>query len=153
MRPTSAPRLGLTDLSVERCTLIAGLHAMREWPLADLLAYIDERGSERARLLASVTLAELLHPDADKLIELGQLRALAESSSGQLFEMLALGVLLEVYPLPVKRAYLMQRLGGPRWKLQTAMQRLAAQGKVTMFGNTSARCYTALLAEEVSSAN
>lgn len=75
------------------------------------------------------------------------LRARASAESGQSFDAYVLSVLRQSYPKLVDASYLRARLGGPRWKLQHSLNRLAKAQLVLRIGRTSDTRYAALSRE------
>lgn len=122
----------------EREALIQTLCQHSEWPMRDVLRYI-EQGGAHARTLGELTLREL----AEGRASCGQRsrRVLAEAVEGEDFDLLMLEVLREVEAREVKAAYLRAQLGGPRWKIRGSLARLEAQGLVIRTGVTSNTAY------------
>ena len=78
-------------------------------------------------------------PDGGPVVRSGRL-AEAKQATGASFDEYVLAVLAEASG-PVKAAYLRERVGGPRWKLQASLQRLIAAGQAARSGATSTTRY------------
>jgi hypothetical protein len=111
-----------------RGALLRILRAHPEWTLRQALEVAPRR------VLQHVRLGELVAPS-----DLARL-ARAERLSGAKFDACVLSVIREA-GRPVAAAYLRARVGGPRWKLQDAVGRLAQTGKIERSGTTSATRY------------
>lgn len=134
----------------ERRAIVAVLRAHPEWTLGQVCSQL-ERDAPISAVLSRLTLGELLLPDPEveaieqptdggPLPDRGRLEA-ARRSSGERFEACICEVLDEAGDRPVGSAYLLARVGGPRWKLRTALQRLVAAGTVERSGSTSGTRY------------
>jgi hypothetical protein len=129
----------------ERRAIVQVIRAHPEWTLAQLFAQLD--GPHR-EVLGRVTLTELrddqlgtvLVPnDGGPPIDPRRL-AQAKRLRGPAFVACVRRVLADA-PGFVGAAYLRARVGGPRWKLQSALRRLEAIGVVERRGMTSATRY------------
>ena len=123
---------------IEVRVLAAALHLMKDRPLAELIEFVDKRGA--ANGLERVRLEDLAHPPSSTVVER---RQRAEATRGKEYDSLALGVLLEAEGEYVGPSHLKLRLGGPRWKIRSSMNRLEKRGEVCRTGSTSDRKYAA----------
>ena len=123
---------------IDRHILAAALHLMKDRSLAELVEFVDKRGA--ATGLERVRLGDLALEPSSAVVER---RLRAEATRGKEYDSLALGVLLEAKGEFVGPSYLKLRLGGPRWKLRSSMNRLEEQGEVCLTGSTSDRKYAA----------
>ncbi|HLT40383.1 MAG TPA: hypothetical protein VK034_29090 [Enhygromyxa sp.] len=129
----------------ERRAVARVLRSHPEWTLGDVVAYID-KGGARSAALRSLPLRELLG-SADETecaddgpgIDASVLRR-ARWATGVEFDELVRDVLATA-GRPVGAGYLRARVGGPRWKLQAAVQRLVKAGLADRSGVTSATRY------------
>lgn len=128
-----------------------------DWSLADLFAFIDS-GRDLAVALGELTIADLrVEPSAPRLVDALQRTRSSNPSTrtttldparrrralqlgGVQFDHVLFEVLCEAR-VAVGARYLRARVGGPRWKLQDALGRLIAAGKVIKIGTTSATRY------------
>ncbi len=133
--------------SVDDLPRLAVTRALREhpeWSLQDVFSVIAS-GGPLSELLGCLTVAELLSFEPRKsgrTIDRARLRR-AKRAVGAEFDQLVFEVLCEA-PGDVGRAYLVARLGGPRWKLQASLGRLVAANKVSRSGKTSTTGYRAV---------
>jgi hypothetical protein len=81
-------------------------------------------------------------PDGEPPIHYERL-ALAVRCQGECFDKIVYEVLIEAGKA-VGAAYLRARVGGPRWKLQSSLRRLAGAGMVERRGATSDARYLAI---------
>jgi hypothetical protein len=129
----------------QRRAVLAVVRRSPSWTLAQLCSHIDRRG-ERAAALGSLTIGELRStvdpPDGEPPIHYKRL-ALAQRSHGETFDRVVHEVLVEAGKA-VAAAYLRARVGGPRWKLQSSLRRLAGAGLVERRGATSDARYLAV---------
>jgi hypothetical protein len=136
-------RVLASELDLPRLVVARTLRAHPEWLFADV-AGIIERGGPRADALGRLTIADLVHTNADESrpdIDRAR-RWRAMQRSGAAFDQLVFEVLCEA-PREVASSYVRARLGGPRSKLQASFHRLLAAGKIKRTGNTSGVRYTA----------
>ena len=138
------PRIAEILEQTERRALAQVVRSHPDWTLERLLAQLD---GPRGKGLAKVTLADLC-ADPDVLLRFDggppiNLRRLerAKQATGANFDRYVLRV-LERAPGPVCGPYLLARVGGPRWKLKSALARLEAEGLVDQDGATSAMRYS-----------
>jgi hypothetical protein len=132
----------------EKRAVLTVLRANPNWTLGDLLRHMSAAAA-RAEVLERLTLGELmvdprlsvfdLPEDDGPLIDKPRLRR-AHGSHGSAFDSIVLEVIAEA-PRPVGAAYLRDRVGGPRWKLHAALQRLLGAGLIRRDGTTSATRY------------
>ena len=118
--------------------------------MGQVCSQLETRDAPIAVALSKVTLGELLLSDADHDIERppdggsppdrGRLEA-ARRLVGDRFDECICEVLAEAGEHPVGSSYLLARVGGPRWKLKTALQRLVAKGRIERSGTTSGTRY------------
>lgn len=66
---------------------------------------------------------------------------LAKHSNGEIYDGLVYDVIVGAGGHPVSASYLRARVGGPRWKLQGSLRRLADAGKIHRNGVTSSTRY------------
>ncbi len=128
---------------------MAVLRAHPEWTLAQVCSQL-ERDAPVAAVLRQLTLGELLAepgPDADEPspdggppVDHGRLAA-ARRLLGERFDACVCEVLGEAGGVAVGAAYLRDRVGGPRSKLQASLRRLIAAGLVSRSGTTSGTRY------------
>ena len=136
MRP-QAPITSIGPLieEVQRRTAIIILREHPEWTLADLDAW-SSGGDPYATSLAQITLHDLRHADTGPPVRLTR----AKQLSGPAFDDIVHEVLLEAGCF-VRAGYLRARVGGPRWKLQSALGRLVDTGRAKRKGSTSDTLY------------
>lgn len=132
----------------EKHVLLTVLRDHPHWTLGQLIEHV---GAEhpRAEQLASLTLGELMtDPRAashgpgehgDLSIDARRLDR-AKAAHGPAFDRLVHEVVARARR-PVGAAYLRERLGGPRWKLQHSLRRLVEAGLIHRAGTTSATRY------------
>lgn len=133
----------------ERRAVVTVLRSRGDLTLERLCSLLTAEGSKRD-VLRSLTLAELLAEppkqvlprDGSPPIDLARLQA-AQHSSHAAFDHYLRQVLAEAAQ-PVGASYLRARLGGPRWKLASALARLIDSGIVERTGTTSATRYRLL---------
>jgi len=128
--------------------LATAAQLLRAHPAATLGDLVDLPGSA-GLVLRSLTLAELLALGSDEQAE--RLEA-ASKLHGCDFDELVLRELADHeqrmaeagvrFNLGMSRAQMIDRVGGPRWKLQASMRRLEGAGKVTRSGVTSGTRYS-----------
>ena len=118
----------------DRATLILAFRSHPEWTLAQLL---ELDGTEAGSWLERVRVGDLW-TKADRIDLDGLARAMR--LRGPEFDACVLMVIREA-PGIVGAAYLRNRVGGPRWKLQASLGRLADAGEVERSGTTSATRY------------
>jgi len=122
------------SLVPDRETLILVFRSHPEWTLGQLL---ELDGTKTGKWLERVRVRDLwTKPDR---IDLDG-RARAMRLRGPEFDACVLEVIREA-PGIVGAAYLRNRVGGPRWKLQASLGRLAAAGEVQRSGTTSGTRY------------
>lgn len=120
------------DARVRAQILAVVASLLREHPDATLGDLIDLPGA--GQTMRSLTIRNLLAlGSADRLTAAAKLQ-------GSDFDELVLRELAE-HGRSMSRAELIERVGGPRWKLQASMRRLVGAGKVTRSGITSATRY------------
>lgn len=129
--------------AAERRAVARVLRSHPEWTLGDVVAYIDKNGP-RAAVLRGLALRELLEghacaTDGGPPIDVDIL-ARAKRATGAEFDQLVREVLASA-GRPVSARYLRARLGGPRWKLLTALNRLLHRRVIERSGITSATRY------------
>lgn len=130
----------------ERRAVALVLCSHPDWTIGDVLAYVG-KGGPRAPVLRELTLGDLLElvedsravDDDEAEIDPSLLRR-AKLAHGQQFDEL-LREILATAPGPVGAAWLRARVGGPRWKLLTALHRLINAGVVARSGATCATRY------------
>ena len=125
----------------ERRALIRVIRGHREWTLEHLFSHLEGvRGAAMGTLsitelcnddLTAITIPTDGGPPIDQARRNLAMRQRGEGFFAQLREV------LDRAPGSVNAAYLRARLGGPRWKLQSAMRKLEAQGEVQRTGVTS----------------
>lgn len=135
------------DARVREQILATAQQLLRAHPGATLGDLVDLPGAA-GQVLRSLTLGELLALGSD---EQAERLATAGKLQGRDFDDLVLRVLAEHeqrmaetgirFNLGLSRAQLIERVGGPRWKLQASMRRLVGAGKVTRSGITSGTRY------------
>lgn len=137
------PDIETLMLEGERLAIARAIRRHPEWTLEQLLGSFD---GPRGPVLSTLTLHEIVQAprleaagDGGPPIDLTRLER-AKRLSGPAFAACVREVLDESY-WPVGAAYLRSRVGGPRWKLQSAMRQLEAQGVVERSGVTSATEY------------
>jgi hypothetical protein len=114
----------------DREALILVLRSHPEWPLTRL-----------AKLAAKTKTRKLLeHVRVGDLLIDPRLRAAAERLHGAKFDACVLKVISKART-KVKAGYLRAHVGGPRWKLQGALGRLAEAGLIERTGTTSMTRY------------
>ena len=134
----------------ERRAIVAVLRAHPEWTLGQVCKQL-ERDAPVSVVLSKLTLGELLLSDPDPDVierppdggpppDRGRLEA-ARRMNGERFDECICEVLDEAGERPVGSSYLLARVGGPRWKLKTALQRLIAAGTIERSGSTSGTRY------------
>ncbi|MFO7561585.1 MAG: hypothetical protein R6X02_02980 [Enhygromyxa sp.] len=133
----------------ERRAVVTVLRDHPEWTLGHVFCHLEQSGP-RAPLLRELTFGELLaDPRLDQTVAAAnggppidrRRRAEAEQRFGEQFDECVRAVLEEAAGTPVGAAYLRERVGGPRWKLQSSLRRLVAAGLVRRSGTTSATRY------------
>lgn len=134
MRPSGA--LSIPDFRDEfhRRVAVRALWLVPHRPLRDLVDLITG-DSPHATALQSLTLAEV----QEQSIE-AQQRAVAVRLVGDDFDQIVLAIVALAREW-VKCGYVMARAGGPRWKVQHALVRLADAGELERRGKTSATEY------------
>jgi len=116
----------------DRETLILVFRSHPEWTLAQLVELAKTKPGKQ--LLERVRVCDLWSGvDPVRLAVAKQLR-------GPEFDACLLAVIREATSR-VGASYLRARVGGPRWKLQASLKRLAAAGKVEREGTTSRTRY------------
>ena len=121
--------------AVERRTVIIMLREHPEWTLADLDAWMSGAG-RYASSFDRITLDELRYEDTGPPVRLTR----AKQLDGPAFDEILHEVLLEAGRF-VGASYLRARVGGPRWKLQSALGRLVRTGRARRKGSTSNTLY------------
>jgi hypothetical protein len=134
---------------IERRAIVRVVRSCTELTLEQLGDLLEADGPHAA-LLASVTVGELLAaPDSQQIrlpldggppIDLVRLEA-AQRESGPAFDEHVYEVIAEADGRTIGASYLRVRVGGPRWKLQSALGRLVETGRVERSGTTSATRY------------
>ncbi len=121
----------------DRATLILAFRSHPEWTLAQLL---ELDGTEAGSWLERVRVGDLW-TKADRIDLDGLARAMR--LRGPEFDACVLEVIREAAGIvaSVSASYLRARVGGPRWKLQAALGRLADAGEVERSGTTSGTRY------------
>lgn len=120
-----------------RLALVLVLRDHPDWTLADLFERMD-RADRHARALRKLTVQDLATSPAIEPVE----PAIAMRARGPKFDGMVLRVVL-ASTHPVKACDLRARLGGPRWKLQASLRRLARAGKIQRTGKTADTHYHA----------
>ena len=118
----------------DRDTLVLVFRSHPEWTLGQLL---ELDGTETGKWLERVRVGDLW-TKAERVDLNGLARAM--KLRGPEFDACVLEVIREA-PGVVGASYLRARVGGPRWKLQASLGRLAAAGEVQRSGSTSATRY------------
>ncbi len=151
---TATTTLPLTHLEsilsqAERRAVVAVLRARPDLTLEKLQDFFRGRYGATLR---TITVRELLESEA--MLELPDDggppidRAVLEEAkrlSGDAFDRCLLEVIRNASPRAVSASYLRVRVGGPRWKLQASLRRLADRGEVERSGVTSSTRYRSLL--------
>lgn len=131
----------LAQIARRRALLIV-IRAHPEWTLEQLLEGLDAHAVDVSQL----TIRELCSRRAPALAtpvganERATRYERAFFLHGPEFVELVYEVMLEAGS-PVQTRYLRARLGGPRWKVKGALERLCAAGRVLRFGVTSDTFY------------
>ena len=136
------------DARVRAQILATAAQQLRSHPAATLGDLVDLPGAV-GLVLRSLTLAELLALGSD---EQAERLSTASKLHGRDFDQLVLRELAGHeqrmaeaggrFNLGMSRAQLIERVGGPRWKLQASMRRLEGAGRVTRGGVTSGTRYS-----------
>jgi hypothetical protein len=134
---------------VQRRAIVRVVRSCTELTLEQLADLLETDGP-RAALLGTVTVGELLaEPDPRAIqlprdggppIDLAKLEA-AQRESGPTFDECVCEAIAEADGRAIGASYLRARVGGPRWKLQSALGRLVEAGRVERSGTTSATRY------------
>ncbi|GEM_PF-1468766 len=133
--------------AAERRALVAVLRARPELTLDKLMRCFDGRYGQTLR---TITVRELLEGRSSILVpsdggppidHVGLTQA--KGLQGEAFDERVLQVVLRAEGRPVSASYLRARVGGPRWKLQGSLRRLAERGEVWRSGVTSSTRYRA----------
>lgn len=135
-----SPDIEVLARQARRRALAVVIRAHPEWTLAQVLA----SELEHAELIGELTVLELCghrprypgqeHPSQTTRYER------AYRAHGEAFAELVYEVMVEAGE-PVQTRYLRARLGGPRWKVKGALERLCEQGRVVREGVTSDTFY------------
>ena len=141
-------RLEAILTQAERRALVTVLRSRPELTLEELQHCFRGRYGATLR---SITVRELLEAppeverpnDGGPPVDRGALEE-AKRLSGGAFDARVLAVLRDADGRLVSASYLRARLGGPRWKLQGSLKRLADAGQVERLGVTSSTRYRAL---------
>lgn len=134
----------------QRKALVAVLRARPELTLKKLQDCFAGRYGDT---LQTITVRELLEsdlqidlpPDGGPPID-PKLLELAKQSYGDAYDALVYGTIVAARGRRVSAGYLRVRVGGPRWKLQGSLKRLADAGRVVRRGVTSSTRYRATAA-------
>lgn len=122
---------------VEKLSIIIALRENPEWTLEDLDVSLS-RGGPRAEALGRVTVRELVDADTGPPVRL----VIAKGLTGPDFDAVVHQVLVEARRF-VRAGYVRARVGGPAWKVQQSLGRLAEAGLATRRGTTSNTVYEA----------
>lgn len=144
MTPPLTHHLETILAEAERRAVVSVLRARPELTLEKLQDFFRGRYGATLR---TITVRELLEvetrgdlSDGGPLIDRATLEA-AKRVSGDAFDRYMLEVIRSAGPRAVSASYLRARLGGPRWKLQASLRRLADRGQVERTGVTSSTRY------------
>jgi hypothetical protein len=143
--PISTQRLETILNEAERRAVVAALRARPELTLEKLQDFFRGRYGATLR---TITVRELLETDTHfditddggPPIDHGALEQ-AKRLSGDAFDQRMLEVIRDAGNRAVSASYLRARVGGPRWKLQASLRRLADLGQVERTGVTSSTRY------------
>jgi len=126
----------------ERHAVLTVMHAHPEWTLGDIMSHVERNGA-RSAAIRELTLGELMARTAiaaSPSLKAARLAA-ALGASGPEFDEHVREVIAEAGGRAVAAAYLRERVGGPRWKLQSSLGRLLNAGLITRSGTTSSTRY------------
>jgi hypothetical protein len=136
----------------ERRAVVTVLRRHPEWTLGHVFSELEQNGA-RAPLLRDLTLGELFEdPDLDQItaahdggppVDRRRLDA-AKRLKGADFDECVRAVIDGAGGAPVSASYLRARVGGPRWKLQASLRRLADADAINRSGSTSGTRYRAV---------
>jgi hypothetical protein len=133
----------------ERRAVLTVLRRHPEWTLGHVLRELEQNGA-RAPVLRDLTLGELFE-DPDELDQIAaktdggppvdrkRLEAAKRLKGADFDECVRAAI--EEASTPVGASYLRVRVGGPRWKLQASLRRLANAGAIKRSGSTSGTRY------------
>ena len=129
----------------ERRALVAVLRSRPDLTL-DKLA--DHFAGRYGATLRTITVRELLETEIDielptdggPIIDRSELEQ-AKRLNGEAFDICVLRAICSAGGRPVSASYLRARVGGPRWKLQNSLRRLADAGDIERDGVTSSTRY------------
>jgi hypothetical protein len=155
MRCTTNPSAAMSQLSTQRLEIIlnqaerrAVVAVLRARPELTLEKLQDCFRGRYGATLRTITVRELLDSEArlDSTNDGGppvDRSALEEAKrlSGDAFDQRMLEVIRSASGRAVSASYLRARVGGPRWKLQASLRRLADLGQVERTGVTSSTRY------------
>jgi hypothetical protein len=143
--PISMQRLETILNEAERRAVVAALRARPELTLEKLQDFFRGRYGATLR---TITVRELL--ETETRLHVGEddgppvdpaMLEEAKRLSGDAFDQRMLEVIRLAGNRAVSAIYLRARLGGPRWKLQASLRRLAELGQVERTGVTSSTRY------------
>jgi len=134
----------------ERHALVSVVRAHPDWTLRELLTQLGA-GGRYGTALQDVTIGELLTAPAplqtlllsdgdEPPVDPARLSAAQRAKNGD-FDRHVREVIAEANGRAVGAAYLRVRVGGPRWKLQASLRRLADAEVIEQRGRTSATLY------------
>ena len=120
--------------TARRRALVVVLRAHPTWTIEQVLTGSKLHGHD----LASLTVAELC--EGEQEFGISSLYEQAMRRDGVRFDEFVYKVLAEAEE-PVQTRYLRARLGGPRWEVKAALERLCSKGRVARTGVTSDSFY------------
>lgn len=125
--------------TAKRRAVLQALVAHPQWRLEDVCNEVAREDGVYGHALASITVGELIGSGTaeggDDAIDLARLER-ARAANGPKFDAIVLEV-IGAAGRPVGASYVRARVGGPRWKLQAAIIRLAEAGVIERSGATS----------------
>jgi hypothetical protein len=152
MSNLSTQRLETILNEAERRAVVAALRARPELTLEKLQDFFRGRYGATLRtitvreLLETETRLDVTDDDGGPPIDRSALEQ-AKRLSGDAFDQRMLEVIRSAGGHAVSASYLRARLGGPRWKLQASLRRLADLGQVERTGVTSSTRYRSLVVQ------
>ena len=145
----SAPHIEMLLRREEKRAILTAICTHPQWKLTDVLGCVGRRG-ERPKLLASVTIGEILdtaartwvaYPrDGGPPIDVERLQR-AKLATGAEFDAITLEIIGEARAA-VSSGYLRVRTGVDRGKMQLSLHRLVEGGMVSRLGSTSGTRYS-----------